>query len=271
MTQTDTIKTIRDSILSLPATRAGEKIDTAADSVKPLPPKSKVHITKVVVPPSGFVGTPRPSLPHTESWIFVAFLLVFIVLVVSRAVTVVYEAAKSFFQVKERISIFNKTTISDLRTKLLMVVYPILVFSLYAFFIYHKPNKEYELIYFGYFFALFSLFFLLKYVLMTIVGYVFVDVKSSKMFKENYFNVVVFTSFFLFPFLVVRVYASDYLISVTELLSVVICVFSSGLIIFKLFQIFLDKTVVTFYILLYLCTLEILPIFGLIKLIGLMP
>ncbi len=270
MNQTDTTEVVRDSLVSL-SSKAGFKTDSASDSVNKLLTKPQVLHTRVIIPPRGFVGVPRPSLPYAESWIFVTFLIVFIVLVVSRAVTVLMQGAKSFFQVKERISIFNKTTISDMRTRLLMVVYPILVLSLYTFLLFHKPSQDYNLINYGYFASLFFLFFVIKYFLITVVGYVFVDDKSAKMFKENYFQVLVFASFLLFPILVLRVYGPDFLVHATELISIGICVLSYSLIIFKLFQIFLDKTVVTFYIMLYLCTLEILPVFGMIKLIGLLP
>ena len=240
MNQTDTTEVFRDSLVSL-SSKAGFKTDSASDSVNKLLTKPQVLHTRVIIPPRGFVGVPRPSLPYAESWIFVTFLIVFIVLVVSRAVTVLMQGAKSFFQVKERISIFNKTTISDMRTRLLMVVYPILVLSLYTFLLFHKPSQDYNLINYGYFASLFFLFFVIKYFLITVVGYV------------------------------LRVYGPDFLVHATELISIGICVLSYSLIIFKLFQIFLDKTVVTFYIMLYLCTLEILPVFGMIKLIGLLP
>jgi Domain of unknown function (DUF4271) len=262
MIQTDSIQVLRDSVTPLPNETLA-KIDTA----KSLHPQLIADTLKTIIPPRGFKGIPRPSLPYTENWVFITLLSVFIVLVISRSVNVVYEAAKTFFQVKERISIFNKTTISDMRTKLLMVVYPILVFSLYAYFIFHKQDTEFELLQFGVFTIAFSVFFFLKYVLMKMVGFVFVEGKTLKMFMDNYFNVVVFTTIVLFPFLVVRIYAPSYLIPATEMISILICIFSSLLIIIKLFQIFSQKTVVTFYILLYLCTLEILPLLGLIKLI----
>jgi hypothetical protein len=52
--------------------------------------------------PRGFEGTPHPSLPHTESWVFGILLFLFFVftLSASRSSGLIQETIKTFFRLK---------------------------------------------------------------------------------------------------------------------------------------------------------------------------
>jgi hypothetical protein len=260
--QLDTIPILEDSAVITPRDTIVKK-----DTVTKQTLSTTIKTARPTVPPRGMVGIPRPTLPSNENWVFVLLLIIFVVLVLSRSISHLVQVSKNFFQVKERISIFNKTTISDLRTRILMISFPILIFSFYIYFFdFHQTNK-YELIPFLSIVCIMTLFFVAKHFSMKIVGYVFIDVKNIKMYMDSYFNIVLFTSILLFPLIILRIYATDIMLYASYYLSIAVIVFALLLNIIKLFQIFSQKNVVIFYILLYLCTLEILPVIGLYNLI----
>jgi hypothetical protein len=96
-----------------------------------------------------------------------------------------------------------------------------------------------------------------------VLGYVFLDQATSKMAKESYFNVFSFLGLLLFPLMIIQIYIPYNFNGVIEIISLITCVIAYILIAFKLFQIFFHKIIASFYILLYLCTLEFLPLFAL--------
>ena len=113
---------------------------------------------------------------------------------------------------------------------------------------------------YSYFFLLTGLFFGLKSLIFDIIGYVFLTPLSLKMAKESYFNILTILGTALFPILIFLIYIPYNLYQIAESISLFICIGACILVIIKLFQIFLHKIVASFYILLYLCTLEILPL-----------
>jgi hypothetical protein len=104
-----------------------------------------------------------------------------------------------------------------------------------------------------------GLFFGIKSVLFNVIGYVFLTPSSQKLARESYSNIVSVLGVSLFPFLILQIYIPSYLYNAIEIISLIICMAACILVIIKLFQIFFHKIVASFYILLYLCTLEILP------------
>ena len=258
MIQQDTIQALSDSTGAIPGTLA--KLDSLArmDSIKAVADTLKA----IAQLPKGFIGMPHPSLPQTESWVFIILLVLFFLMVyaISSSTGIIAETIKSFFQVKERSSIFSKATVTDFRIRLLLVIFSIGVFSLYIYLLIFKPESQFPIKTYGYFLIITGIFLGVKSLLIDVIGYVFLSPSNHKMAKESYFNIVSILGVCLFPFLILRIYISTPLYDIPEIISLVLCVGASILVIIKLFQIFFHKTVASFYILLYLCTLEILPL-----------
>jgi len=252
----DTTKILSDSI---------SRADSLAvvDSIK--------AIAKI---PTGFIGTPHPSVPHTESWVFLIFLGLFFVLMYSlnRSFALVSDTLKNFFQVKERSSIFSKATVNDSSIRLMMTIYSIGVLSFYACLLQHNYDKPLTLSEFGLFLLATNAFIGIKYLSFDLIGYVFLNHINLKLAKIAYLNVLSFLGIGLFPFLFLHIYASEYFSGIADITSLILCICAAILIIIKLFQIFFQKILASFYILLYLCTLEFLPLiilFRVYKLISL--
>jgi len=263
MLQPDTIQALNDSSKILPDSLA--KIDSLArvDSL------SIADSLKAIIPvPRGFVGIPHPSFPQNESWVFVVLFLLFFLLVysISQSYGYLTETVKSFFQVKERSSIFSKATVNDFRFKFFLIIFSIGVLSLGAYlFTYTGREGQFSFKVFVYFFGVTSLFFVLKSFMIDLVGYVFLSPAILKMAKESYFNILSILGIVLYPILLLHIYIPGGYDRITEDSSLVVCLAACILVIIKLFQIFFHKIVASFYIMLYLCTLEFLPFIILFK------
>lgn len=249
----DTINTIKlDSLAKIDSIRVHDSIIT--DSIK-----------SIVAIPRGYIGKAIPSHPQTEQWVFATLIILFILLVLSstRSTALFTDTIKTFFQVKDRSSIFSKTTISDFRYRFFTILFSIGVIGLYAYLLLYNPNTDFTLTKYSYFIGVTSAFFIIKLLLINLVGYVFTDSRNLKLVKESYFDVILLMGIALFPLMIIHIYSDVTLNNSTQLISLIICILSFLLIIAKLFQIFLHKVVATFYIMLYLCTLEILPLIAL--------
>lgn len=273
MIQQDTIQLLNDSANVLSPDSLARldsliRIDSIA-TVDSLARVDSLHmadsIRNVIRLTRGFLGTPHPSLPQTENWVFIVLIALFFLLVfsVSRSGSLISETTKNFFQVKERSSIFNKATVNDFQIRLFIIIFAIGVISLCCYYLLHKPGTEFSILKFGIVLAITFAFFGLKSLLIDLLGYIFFDPASIKMAKDSYFNILSLLGLVLFPLLIIHIYIPYNIHNITEIIGLIICVLSYILIIFKLFQIFFHKIVASFYILLYLCTLEFLPLIAL--------
>ena len=257
----DTIQLVKDTSVVLPMDSL-VKIDSLAlvDSLR------LVDSIKSIIPiPTGFIGIPHPSLPQTEGWVFGVLLFFFLLITysISQYASLMTDSMKSFFQVKQRSSIFSKATINDLRFRFFIIVSSIGVVSFYLYLFLNQNYIEFSFLKFGSFFSITALFFLLKSFSFDLLGYIFLDYAKLKMAKESYFNILSYTGIVLFPLLILRIYILSELIQIIDIISLIVIVIAFVLIVIKLFQIFFHKIVVSFYIMLYLCTLEFLPLVAL--------
>jgi len=264
MIQQDTIQVLNDSVKALPDSIAKINSFIRVDSLTRVDSLKNIadSIKAIVQIPKGHLGIPHPSFPQTESWVFIILLILFFLLVYSlyNSAGMIGETLKTFFQVKERSSIFSKATINNIRIRLLLIIFSIGVLSLYVYLIIFKSTTPFSIKTYCYFFILTSFFFGLKSLIFDLIGYVFLSPVSIKMGKESYFNILTILGTTLFPILIFLIYIPNNLYRIAELISLFICIGACILVIIKLFQIFFHKILASFYIMLYLCTLEILPL-----------
>jgi len=211
----------------------------------------------------GFEGIPHPSFPESESWVFGTILFLFIMLVVSflRSSGWFYESVRTFFQLKDRSSIFSKTTINDFQSRFILILFSVGVLSLYGYILLIPSGKPFEITQYALVLGVTLLFYIFKFLSIEVLGYVFLEKQSLKIARESYFNLLIYLGIVLFPLLIFQIYFPLWLNDYTVYISLVVCVLLFVFLIFKLFQIFFQKAVTSFYLLLYLCTLEILPVF----------
>lgn len=224
--------------------------------------QQKVHSTTLQIS-TGFEGMALPSFPSSEDWVFSAILFYFFLLSFSflRSSSWFYESFRTFFQVKNRSSIFVKTNINDFQSQLTLIFFSLGVLTLYVHTILLNPLYGYELTDYLYLLSVAVLIFGVKFLLVELVGYVFVSKATFSLARQSYFNLLIYWGIIQFSILVFQLYSPAtfaHYFSYIGLLFIVLAFFFMSI---RLFQIFYDRFVVSIYILLYLCTLEIVPFF----------
>jgi hypothetical protein len=243
-----------------------------ADSIQRVDSIKKIKAKKtVIVVPTGKPGQPLPSSPKSESWVFGYILILFALFIwsTSRSGSFIFESVKNYFQPKKRSSIFSKSTVFDSRYRSFFVLFAIGAISLYIYFLLYVPEKNFTFPTFIKIFGLTAIFVFVKSLFIDLIGYVFLDKSTTKIAKESYFDVISFLGITLFPLLIIQIYSFRAVYPIAGIASLLLCIIAVNMIIIKIFRIFFRKIISFFYIMLYLCTLEILPLIGLFHLYGL--
>ena len=261
MIQPDSLKVLKDSTKLLPSDSI-QKLDTllSADSTKLVD-----TIKAIIQAPSGHIGIPHPSLPQTDGWIFGTLLILFFLLVfsISKSSGIISETIKTFFLAKDHSNLFGNSTVSKFRFRFFLIEFSIGVISLNAYLYFQSSISEFSIFKYGYFLLATTVFFGIKSLLFDVLGYVFFDRKKILVAKESYFNIIFLLGIILYPILIFQIYVPYNFSSIIEGITLLVFVIAYIFVIIKLFQIFFSKIVASFYILLYLCTLEFLPLLAL--------
>lgn len=257
---------LADTIHSVADTTGLLSDSLKSDTIVAAKPRFVLDTTYTYIP-KGYVGVNHPSSPSSESWVFGLFMLLFFILILaaSRSTAWLSESVKNFFQVKERSSIFSKTTLNNSQSKTFFHIFSYNIFSLFVYYAMYNPNDGFQAKTYLFYLLAILLFILFKYVTGQIVGYVFLDQAALKLIKDSYSNVIIYLGIVLSPILLLQIYAPNWMKIYTLTGAFIVCIIVYILIIIKLFQIFFKKFVASFYILLYLCTLEILPLIALLE------
>lgn len=214
-----------------------------------------------------YQGKEKPSFPHTENWIFIAVLILFLmfVLTVSRSFNWIKLSFKDFWKNRKNKSLYTKTTLAEYQSRLVLSFFSLSVISMYIFVARFPEGFLFTPInYFGILGSCLGFIFL-KEIVFNITGYVFVDKRNLKEAKKIYYEMIALNGFLFFPLLITRIYLPDFSPIVFERITQIIVLLISIIYVIKLFQIFYRKFLDLFYILLYLCTLEIIPFMLLFK------
>ncbi|MDO9152427.1 MAG: DUF4271 domain-containing protein [Paludibacter sp.] len=215
----------------------------------------------------GLDGVLHPSLPVNEKWVFISFLVLFFMMAFSflRSSGWLTDSFSSFFNVKDRISIFSKSTVTDFESRFILFLFSIGVFSLYSYLVLTPTAETFLFITFLKFIGVTMVFFLAKYILIKITAYVFLQPTLQKIATDSYYNIVTYLGVVLFPLLFFQVYFPENLQNSVGVISLMLCIIAFLFFTIKLFLILFYKIATTFYILLYLCTLEIIPLMFMFK------
>ncbi len=108
-------------------------------------------------------------------------------------------------------------------------------------------------------------FVVLKYLGFKIVAYTFALQKDVQVYMESYFTIAATMSLLLIPISFGMIYSPPYLGQVVEYIGYIVTFTAFVLVCIKCVQIFFSGYTSIFYIFLYLCALEILPVAVLLK------
>ncbi len=231
-----------------------QQMDTVhADSIQALLPDTII---------SGFLGINHPSLPISENWVFVVLVALFSIMVLSITLSASWlpNSIKVFFHSGDRRTYLEEKVTNILISRLLLLLFSSGAFSLYIYTVNFNLYTSFNIIGFLNYLSLTLAFLFLKYILFQFLGYVFIKKAALRNTTNSYFNLVIYLGLLIFPLLILKIYSSVSLDIYTDTVSLIIGLLAAVIMIIKLIQIFLHKSIASFYLLLYLCTLEILPL-----------
>lgn len=214
----------------------------------------------------GFEGILHPSSPQTENWVIVLLIVLLSILLVflSQHPSFITENIQNFFKIKiDKYRTNIGTSYSFFYS--FIFLFSIGVFSLYAYILFYNPTEGFLFGRYFYFCGITLAFFILKYVFIQLIGFVFFEPNIFTVLKANYFNTFYFFNIILFFLVILQIYFPVYDIKWTLYFALILGILALTSITTKLLKIFSHKKFVYFYILLYLCTLEFLPLIALFR------
>ncbi len=210
-----------------------------------------------------FTSIPLPSSPFTESW------LTWLVCVLSALyLLLLYIKPPHFNQTllikaNGRKSLFDEYEQKEAWGTVFLIIFCCSTLSLLYYTLTHPNTADYTPLPYLHIFISFCVFALIKVALLYCVGYVFFSPLQRKIFSHYYQHLFHLICTCLFPLVLTYLYLPESLAIVGLTLISLTLIIGGVLLIIEIFQLFFQNFVAGFYILLYLCTLEILPYYGL--------
>lgn len=227
----------------------------------------KLHTSVKVKNISGHEGKFLPSFPQSESWVFVlfAFLLLLLVSGVRKSGGILLKDLRTFLKRKDNFYTHPTSTVNLIEFKLLFTLFFLLIFTFFVYALFYSSSAGFHFLIFLKLLGVTTLFFTLKILLAEFVGMVFFNIKQRKLYQESFLNLTIPFSILLFGLSVIMVYHPSEWIIPYHLIAIILISMFYILLLVKVFLIFYSKLLDFFYIFLYLCTLEILPLFILFR------
>lgn len=228
-------------------------------------------IQNTALAPSGFVGKAMPETVQSEMIVPLLLLAMFFsyVLILTRGRKMILETVKDFFYLKERSSIFidSGANQAQMSLHLLFILVPSIALLMHVLLFDQDIifNFEHKIANLGILTLLVFIVISVKYLFIRFLGYIFLERSLISIFTKAYFTVLFALGLGIYPLLLGLIYAPTNLNNTFLILIFILALSAFVLIFYKTTQIFLDKISSFFYIILYLCTLEILPIFIVLK------
>lgn len=213
----------------------------------------------------GLAGEPRNMSVGSSD--ILALLLVFSFLLVASAYRdghkLLFQMVRYLFDVKERVSIFVDSTMNEsrLRFSLLIQTFILEGIVIYCAYSNYSPaiaESHLPLVVGGGIVAVF-LFYLSQFLVYQLLGYVFSDRLSVRLWIESFVSVNSLLGIVLYP-IVLSILYLPYSITFNLILVAICYILSRIIFIYKGAKIFLRDSYGLVYFILYLCTLEIAPL-----------
>ena len=216
----------------------------------------------------GMAGDPIPYSTKNDNIITAILLFCFIITMISFSLCkgVLIRRAKDFFHIVKANQDINETSI-ETRAQLFFVAQTSILIGLLYFFYTRKYvadsfilTDEYLLVAIlsGVLFA----YFLLKYVLYTFINYIFFDGKRNRRFLHSHLFIDSCEGILLYPIVTLLTFFDISTVSVTYY-TIFVVILVKILTFYRCFIIFFNQKALYLQIILYFCTLEIVPLIAL--------
>lgn len=219
----------------------------------------------------GMEGIPVPYQLRSDGMVtgilFLCFMLVSYVL--AHGKKYLRQKGKSFVSSRQRASLFDDTTASDVRYTLALIFQTCILFG---FCVYDYFSDRASLLFdavphsilLGTYIASMVLFFTLKWLLYGFVNWIFFNKGKNVVWMESYFGVIAGAGILLFPIVLLIIYF-DLPSEIAPYFILFIIIIAKIPLFYKCFSNFFNTIYGSFHLILYFCALEILPDFILWK------
>ena len=204
-----------------------------------------------------------PSSPFTEGWITVLVSILSVLYLLLLCIKPLRFDKTLFIKADGRKSLFEENEQNERWSAALLVIFCTGTLSLFYYVLSRPAMADFTFMPYLYTLGIFCLFAVIKVVLLHCVGYVFCTPLQQSIFFHNYQHLFYLVCSCLFPFILAYIYLPDSLSLIGLILIGLALLLAGILLIIEIFQLFFQDLVAGFYILLYLCTLEILHYYGL--------
>lgn len=219
----------------------------------------------LLTPGAGTSGIPLPYTPGTDDALAVVLLCCFLMssYVLSRSRKFLVQLGRDYLLNRERTSIFASSTAADMRYMLLLLVQPCVLGGVYIFncCVQQSPalvEHVEPLHLLGFYVGASLLYLFAKWVLYSLLGWIFFDTGRSTLWMESYSTLLYYIGFAMFPLVLAAVYF-DVSLSFTLIAGVVLLAFAKILMLYKWIKLFCNNLYGCFLLILYFCALEIVP------------
>lgn len=213
----------------------------------------------------GTEGDLIPYSPRTDDGLAMVLLVCFFIssYVLARSKKFLLQQARNFMLYRERTSIFNSSTTADMRYLLLLIVQTCVLSGVCIFnyfndvqFSLMKSVSPHLLL--VVYIAVSMIYFLFKWVVYSLLGWVFFDKSKTDIWLESYSTLIYYLGFVLFPLVLFLVYFD---LNVVFLVSIgcFLVIFTKILMFYKWVKLFFSNIYGAFLLILYFCALEIIP------------
>ena len=214
---------------------------------------------------SGMKGEPMPYLLRSD-WFITGILflcLIIISYIISKGKKHLQQQLKSIFTTRERASLFDEAIGSDIRYTFALIVNACIMLGISAYYyvVYSIPqllDAERSFILLGFFIFLSVFYMIIKWGLYKIINWIFFEKARNLSWMVSYFNVIVWLGLVLLPVILLTVYFD--LTASNSFLFMALAILSAKILLFwKCFNNFFGKIHGILHLIMYFCTLEILP------------
>ena len=213
----------------------------------------------------GMKGEPMPYLLRSD-WFITGILFLCIIVIsyiASQGKKHLQQQLKSIFTTRERANLFDDATGSDIRYTFALIINTCIMLGIctYHYVINFTPqllSSESSSFLLGFFIFLSILYMIIKWSIYKTINWIFFEKARNLSWMVSYFNVIVWLGLILLPVILLTVYFD--LTASNSFLFMALAIISAKILLFwKCFNNFFGKIHGILHLIMYFCTLEILP------------
>lgn len=214
---------------------------------------------------SGMKGEPMPYLLRSD-WMITGILFVCVIIIsyiASKGKKHLHKQLKSIFNNRERASLFDEATGSDIRYTFALIVNTCIMLGIcsYYYAVHLTPqllDATSHFVLLGIFICSSIFYMIAKWGIYKTINWIFFEKNRNLSWITSYFNIIVWLGLILLPVILLTVYF-DLTMGISFIFMAFAIISAKILLFWKCFNNFFNKIHGFFHLILYFCALEILP------------